>query len=587
MHGTKSIQWNINILPSATRSLSELYPLFRSYLTIDREERRMNKAQLLWHALVKGIESMQKLPIGEQYFARLRERNMLYVDKTEQIYDLMDAGTYLFLARPRRFGKSLLTTTLKEIYRGNRALFQGLWIADKIDWQPRPVILINFNDVSYQTQSLAQGLTKHMDDLAEEYGLTLDGGDYKEKFSELIRRLSTESKVVLLVDEYDKPITDMLDNEQKVEEHVNTLKDFYSVLKSSEGEQLFFTLITGVSKYGKLSIFSELNNLLDITLEPRFATLLGYTQSELEHYFGAYLERLAEKFRTTREEIVTQITFWYDGYSWDGMQRVYVPFSTLIFLEQQRFANHWFSTATPTFLVKLLRKNQIPAYQLADLRADNVLLESADVNHISVLSLLFQTGYLTIKAVHTSFRGETYDLGYPNYEVAQAFQQYLLADYLDQNVDQINASLLRNLQRALTTQQIATFITIFQGVFAAIPHHLFLPQEAYYHSVVYLVLRLLGFTVNAEWPTNLGRIDAVLELDDVVYILEFKMSTGTIALEQIRDKQYHQSFLGRGKRIILLGIAFDPAARNIVDWQQEQLPVNAVYQSPDNTTEST
>ena len=146
MHGTKSIQWNINILPSATRSLSELYPLFRSYLTIDREERRMNKAQLLWHALVKGIESMQKLPIGEQYFARLRERNMLYVDKTEQIYDLMDAGTYLFLARPRRFGKSLLTTTLKEIYRGNRALFQGLWIEDKIDWQPRPVILINFRN---------------------------------------------------------------------------------------------------------------------------------------------------------------------------------------------------------------------------------------------------------------------------------------------------------------------------------------------------------------------------------------------------------------------------------------------------------
>lgn len=518
---------------------------------------------------------MQKLPIGEQYFARLRARDMLYVDKTEQIYDLMNAGTYLFLARPRRFGKSLLTTTLKELYRGNRALFQGLWIEDKIDWQPQPVILINFNGVSYRTQSLARGLTEHMDDLAEEYGFTLAAGDYKEKFRALIRRLATEQKVVLLIDEYDKPITDVLEYEDKVEEHVNTLKDFYSVLKSLEGELLCFTLITGVSKYGKLSIFSELNNLLDITLEPRFATLLGYTQTELEHYFGEYLDRLATKFRTTRAEIVTQITFWYDGYSWDGAQRVYVPFSTLIFLEQQRFANHWFSTATPTFLVKLLRKHQIAAPQLAALSADNVLLESADVNNISVLSLLFQTGYLTIKSVHTSFRGESYELGYPNYEVAQAFQQHLLADYLDQNVDQINTTLLGNLQKALTTQQLDVFIMIIQAFFAAIPNQLFLPQEAYYHSVVCLVLRLLGFTIHVEWPTNLGRIDAVLELDDVVYILEFKMSTGTIALQQIRDKQYHQSFMGSGRRIILLGIAFDPAQRNIVDWRQEQLLVNS------------
>ena len=512
---------------------------------------------------------MQKLPIGEQYFARLRERNMLYVDKTEQIYQLMDVGTYLFLARPRRFGKSLLTTTLKEIYRGNRELFHGLWIEDKIDWQPRPVILINFNDVSYRTQSLAEGLTEHMDDLAAEYGISLKAGGYKEKFRELISKLSAESKVVLLIDEYDKPITDLLENEQKLEDHVATLRDFYSVLKSSEGEQLFFTLITGVSKYGKLSIFSELNNLLDVTLDPRFATLCGYTQAELEQYFDEYLERLAEKYRKTKPELLEQISFWYDGYSWDGIQRVYVPFSTLIFLEQQRFANHWFSTATPTFLIKLLRKSQIPAPQLADLGANDALLESADVNNISVLSLLFQTGYLTIKAVHESFQGTTYDLGYPNYEVAQSFQQYLLADYLDQGVDQINGSLLHNLQKALNLQQLETFITIFQSVFASIPSQLFLAKEAYYHSVVYLVLRLLGFTIHAEWPTNLGRIDAVLELDEIIYILEFKMSTGEIALQQIRDKQYNQSFLGSDKKVILLGIAFDPEQRNIADWKHD------------------
>lgn len=512
--------------------------------------------------------SMQKLPIGEQFFARLRDRNMLYVDKTEQIYNLIHVGTHVFLSRPRRFGKSLLTTTLKEIFRGNRALFQGLWIEDKIDWQPRPVLLLNFNDVSYHTQSLAHGLTIYMDELAQEAGVTLTAEGYKEKFRELIRLLSAKGEVALLIDEYDKPITDLLENEQRVTENVTTLKDFYSVLKASEGEHLFFTLITGVSKYGKISIFSELNNLLDITLDPRFATLVGYTQTEVEQYFGEYIERLTVTYQVTRAEILQQIAFWYNGYSWDGVHTVYVPFSTLIFFEQQIFANHWFSTGTPSFPVKLLRLHQISAFQLTDLAADDTLLESADVSNISVLSLLFQTGYLTIKTVHESLYGATYGLGYPNHEVAQAFQRYLLADYLNQNIDQLNVSVLRNLQRALTQRDIDAFITIFQSVFAAIPSHLFLPQEAYYHSVVYLVLKLLGFTIHAEWPTNLGRIDAVLELPETIYLLEFKMSSGTIALQQIRDKQYAQPFLGGNKTVILIGIAFDKESRNIVDWQQ-------------------
>lgn len=518
---------------------------------------------------------MQKLPIGEQYFVRLRERNLLYVDKTAQIYMLMNVGTYVFLSRPRRFGKSLLTTTLKEIYRGNRVLFQGLWIEDQIDWQPRPVILLNFNALSYQTQSLAQSLTIHMDELAHEYGFTLAANGYKEKFRELIRRLAENGKVALLIDEYDKPITDLLENEQKVQEHVATLKDFCSVLKSPEAEQLHFTLITGVSKYGKLSIFSDLNNLLDVTLDPRFATLLGYTQEELERYFGAYIDRLVARYTVSRAEILAQITFWYDGYSWDGRSRVYVPFSTLIFLEQQQFANHWFSTGTPTFLIKLLRRHQIPAYELDSLTADNALLESADVNNLSVLSLLFQTGCLTIKRVHESFLGESYDLGYPNHEVAQAFQQHLLADYLSLNPDRISTAILRNLHRALTEQNVEGFITIFRSVFADIPSHLFLPREAYYHSVVYLLLRLLDFTVQAEKVTNLGRIDAILELANTVYILEFKMTTGDEALQQIHDKQYAQSFLGSGKTIILLGIAFDKEQRNITDWKEEIIPPQA------------
>ncbi|HRW09197.1 MAG TPA: AAA family ATPase [Caldilineaceae bacterium] len=510
---------------------------------------------------------MQKLPIGEQFFARLRERNLLYVDKTEQIFNLMNVGSQVFLSRPRRFGKSLLTTTLKEIYRGNRALFQGLWIEDKLDWQPRPVILINFNALNYRERSLAEALADQMDKLASDYNLTLSERDHKGKFRELILLLAEQNDVILLIDEYDKPLTDHLEDEAQLQENIATLRNFYSVLKSPEGERIYFTFITGVSKYGKISIFSELNNLLDITLDVRFAMLLGYTQTELEHYFSDYIDRLVTTFQTTHAEILKQIARWYDGYSWDGAHTVYVPYSTLLFLEQQTFTNHWYSTGTPSFLIKLLRSHHIPAYQLADLSADATLLESADVNDISVLSLLFQTGYLTIKARKDSFLGTTYNLGYPNYEVAQSFQRHLLADYLDQNVDRISSSLLQNLQRALATRSLDAFITIFQSVFATIPSHLFLPQEAYYHSVVYLVLKLLGFTIHAEWPTNLGRIDAVLELPDTIYLLEFKMSSGAIALQQIRDKQYAQPFLGSDKTVILLGIAFDRESRNIVDWK--------------------
>jgi hypothetical protein len=524
---------------------------------------------ILWRA------SMQKLPIGIQHFTTLREEGYLYVDKTEQIHTLMRTGKFLFLSRPRRFGKSLLITTLREIYRGNQALFQGLWIEDKIDWQPRPIILINFNDINYRDMSLSDALSGYMDKLAREHDLVLEATDHKGKFLELIVRLSEQQKVALLVDEYDKAITDLLEDEQKVAEHVATLKNFYSVLKATEADHIHFALLTGVSKYGKISIFSDLNNLLDVTMDARFATLLGYTQAELEHYFPDYIDRLATKYNASRSETLEQIKFWYNGYSWDGINRVYVPFSTLVFLEQQRFINHWFATATPSFLIKLLRRNQVPAYTLDDLTTDNKLLESADVNSMSAVSLLFQTGYLTIKQVHESFLGEEYDLGYPNHEVAQSFQQYLLADYLDATPDRISATILSNLHKTLRTQNIEGFIAILKSVFGGIPHNLFLPQEAYYHSVVYLILNLLGFTIHAERLTNLGRMDAVLELADVAYIIEFKMTTSETAIQQIRDKQYDLPFRNRGKLILLLGIAFDKENHNIADWAVERIESKA------------
>lgn len=516
---------------------------------------------------------MQKLPIGEQSFRNLREENKVYVDKTRQIYDLLNTGKFVFLSRPRRFGKSLLTTTLQEIFRGNKTLFQGLWIEDKIDWQPRPVILINFNDLDYRSQTLDRALTNYMDELAAAQGLVLTADHYRDKCRELLVQLSTKQKVALLVDEYDKPITDLLEDDQKVQEHVAVLKNLYSVLKSTEAENLHFVLLTGVSKYGKISIFSDLNNLLDITLDRRFSTLLGYTQAELEHYFTDRIDQLAQTYTMSRPEMLALIARWYNGYSWDGVNTVYVPFSTLVFLEQQMFANHWFSTATPTFLIKLLRQKEIPAYELERIGGGAALVESADVNNISAHSLLFQTGYLTVKQVRLGISGQTqYILGYPNFEVAQAFQQYLLADYLAKPVERLAGTILLRLEDALRSQNIEGFINVLKSVFAGIPHTLFLTQEAYYHSLVYLLLKLLGFTIHAEPLTNVGRIDAVLDLPEAVYILEFKMSTAQIALRQIRDKQYDLPYRNQGKPIILLGIAFDADNRKIAEWKMEQIP---------------
>lgn len=518
---------------------------------------------------------MQKLPIGIQHFDRIREQNFVYVDKTEQIYALINTGTFVFLSRPRRFGKSLLITTLYHLFLGHQQLFQGLWIADKVDWQPRPVLMINFNDLSYHEKSLADALDEQMVSQAAAHGLTLTGSDYKSKFQELIVRLSDQQKLILLIDEYDKPITDLLEDEQKVAEHISILKDFYSVLKTTASNHIQWSLITGVSKYGKISLFSDLNNLLDITMDRRFATLVGYTQTELETYFSDRIDALAAYFAVSRAEILAATRRWYNGFSWDGKQTLYVPFSTLVFLEQQTFDNHWFSTATPSFLLKLFRQNQLPAYILERLRGDNTLLDNADVNNINVISLLFQTGYLTVKQVYPSLQGQRYDLGYPNYEVAQAFQKYLLADYLNTSTTQVGAMMLVDLEEALNREDLPRVVLIVNAALAGIPYNLFLSEEAYYHSIFYLLLKLLGFAILAEPHTSQGRIDALLELPDKIYILEFKLSSAQVALDQIKQRGYDQPYRASGKKIILVGIAFDKEKRAIGDWKSDPALITA------------
>jgi hypothetical protein len=301
---------------------------------------------------------MKNLPIGIQTFSKIIKGNYLYVDKTQQIAELIESGEYLFLSRPRRFGKSLLISTLSEIFSGNKELFQGLYIYDKIEWQSYPVILIDFNKISYTNDKIFEAsLLSFLDKIAAKYDIELSNTFIKDKFGELIEKISekTQQKVVVLIDEYDKPIVEHIDDIEKATKNREIMRDFFGILKSSD-PFLRFVFLTGVSKFSRVSIFSELNNVRDITFSRQFATLCGYTQKELENNFDSYIQDLGSVLEIKKPVLLTKIKTWYNGYSWNAIDKMYNPFSILNLFMDQRFSNYWFATGTPTFLMKLIKK---------------------------------------------------------------------------------------------------------------------------------------------------------------------------------------------------------------------------------------
>ncbi len=304
---------------------------------------------------------MKKLPLGIQTFTEIIKEDYLYVDKTQHIAELIQAGDYLFLSRPRRFGKSLLVSTLFELFSGNKALFQGLSIYDQIEWQSYPVIVIDFNAISCGDEEIFKtSLLSFLDDIAAEYDLKLSKLFVKDKFAELIKKIhdKTGQKVVILIDEYDKPIVNSIEDIDRATKNREILRDFFVVLKSSDAF-LRFVFLTGVSKFARVSIFSDLNNLRDISLSPQFSTLLGYTQNELESDFAQHIQSLCFKLGIKKAPLLAQIKTWYDGYSWDAKNQVYNPFSILNLFTEQQFDNYWFASGTPTFLMSLIKKTQL------------------------------------------------------------------------------------------------------------------------------------------------------------------------------------------------------------------------------------
>jgi hypothetical protein len=508
---------------------------------------------------------MKKLPIGIQSFSKLIKDNCLYVDKTHHIAELIQEGDYFFLSRPRRFGKSLLVSTLYEIFSGNQSLFQGLAIYDKIEWQTYPVIVIDFNKISYNNEEVFKtSLLSFLDDVAVKYEVVLSKVFIKDKFAELIEKIhhKTHQKVVILVDEYDKPIVNYIDDIDKATKNREVLKEFFSVLKSQDAF-LRFVLLTGVSKFSRVSVFSELNNLRDITLSKKFATLFGYTQTELESYFAQHIQNLCFELGIKKAALLAKIKMWYDGYSWNAKDTVYNPFSVLNLFAEQRFSNYWFATGTPTFLMKLIKKKQQDVTVFENKKLSEVVFDSYNIENMDVFALLFQTGYLTITDIDQKSRTLQYTLNYPNFEVKEAFVTFLFESFTNNGFDEIQP-MAYQLRMYLQEDNLEGFMNIIKALFAKIPYPLHIEQEAYYHSLFYMIAVLMGVEIDLEVLTDKGRVDGVLELPSKIYLIEFKygkagrkMETLTNqAIKQIKKKNYGERFLNDSRPLYYLGVGF-------------------------------
>ncbi len=506
---------------------------------------------------------LKKLPIGISTFKDIITENHVYVDKTKIAFELIENGRYYFLSRPRRFGKSLFLDTLRIIFDGEKELFKGLYIYDKYEFVKYPVLRISFNDGKFTTkEEFNQYLYEMMDKNQRDLGISCPkdfsmSGCFKRLIEEAY--LKNNQKVVILVDEYDKPILDNIENTEIATIMREELKNFYSVIKGAD-EYLKFVFITGVSKFSKVSLFSGLNNIEDITLDRRYSTICGYTQNDVETVFAKHLE--GQNFE--------KIKHWYNGYKFLG-EGVYNPFDILLFISKgYEYENYWFSTATPTFLLKLIEKNNYFLPDLEHIVKDRKMLDSFDVDYIELETLMWQTGYLTIDEKIDLYDEIRYKLTIPNLEVRISLMGSI-AEFLTKN----NSIEHRDgIKIALYESNLESLQKHIKALFASIPYNLFINNklyeyEGYYVSVFYAYMEALGIEVTAEDVTNKGRIDLTVKLPESIYIMEFK-TDGTGALKQIKEKKYYEKYLSRNLPIYLVGIEFDVKVRNVskVEWEK-------------------
>ncbi|MBN1971343.1 MAG: ATP-binding protein [Candidatus Delongbacteria bacterium] len=514
---------------------------------------------------------MKNLSIGTQELSEIKNRNSIYIDRTEIIFKLINSGKFYFLSRPRRFGKSLLVSTMNELFSGNKDLFEDTWIYDKWNFEDKhPVIKISLSGIGLEKMELDLALEKVVNQVAKEHKIVLTEKAYSLQFKELITILGKNKPVVILIDEYDKPIIDFIEDPEKAEKNRQILKNFYSVVKDLD-KFIRLLFITGVSKFSKVSFFSELNNLTDITIDKNYSTITGYTEKEIISYYSDYLDILEKDFNTDRITLIKNMRLWYNGYSWDGLNFVYNPFSVMTLFQKRSFSNYWFNTGTPTFLTKLIREKNIDIKKFENsFEVKSGLFDSYDITNIDINVLLFQAGYLTIKEkiIDSEHFSESFALSYPNKEVKDSFYDYLIGEFT--YIDKTDFfEITKDLQRKLESNDLEKFILGLKSIYSKIPSPIFLKEnESYYHTVIYLILKLLkADIIEVEEYTNHGRIDAVLFTKSSIFIMEFKMSNVAEALKQIKDKKYYEPYLSDGREVYCVGVAFGKEERNIKDYK--------------------
>ncbi|MBQ6753980.1 MAG: ATP-binding protein [Bacteroidales bacterium] len=512
---------------------------------------------------------MQNLPIGMQSFESIRQNNFLYVDKTKHIYNLANSNRYYFLSRPRRFGKSLFLSTLEAYFLGKKELFKGLYIETvEKQWTEYPVLYLDMNSGIYDSEErLLNSLNYHLSEWEKEYSIQTKFVNPEDRFSNIIKTAvkQTGKQVVILVDEYDKPLLQTIDNEELHDKFKGILKGVYSVLKGCD-KYIRFGMLTGVTKFSKISLFSDLNNLMDISLDENYTDICGITEEEIKTNFKEHLQAFAEKESTTKEDILSQLKAMYDGYHFSENISIdiYNPFSLLNSLTERKFRNYWFQTGTPTFLIKLLKEND---YDLKDFSEGNITardLTSKESMLSAPVALFYQSGYITIKDYDKEL--QEYTLGYPNKEVEQSFLEFLLPRYVH-TIDDKSASYLSKFIKDLRAGRVEDFLEKMKVFFAGIPYDIIKDTENYYQTILFLICRLVGFYSQAEYRTSRGRMDMLIKTKDYIYVFEFKFDkSAKEALEQIDSKDYPLAFQQDERKLYKIGVNFSSQTKNIDEY---------------------
>ena len=517
-----------------------------------------------------------KYPIGQQSFEILRNGGFLYVDKTMYIDKIVNGSQYYFLGRPRRFGKSLFLSTLKAFFEGKRELFKGLY-ADSMewDWEPYPVIYLDLNNQQFKDDSDFSNLDIIVDEtlkvIEQRWGIVPTQKDLSARFASLIRQVSEKSGkgVVILVDEYDKPLVNNLNQNERFETYRNKLAALYSNFKSS-ADYIRLVFLTGVSRFGKLSVFSGLNNISDISFTRQFAGICGISEEELTENFQEGIKALAEENERTLEEEILELKRWYDGYHFSKKSPdIYNPFSILQVLAYRNYSNYWISSGKPTLLAEQLKNTETDLKEVIHTICNENTLNALDIDNISIEALLYQTGYLTIKSYNKSF--SLFHLGIPNEEVKQGFFEFLLPYYSSVTQDKV-APFIYNLVIEMRSGRVDDFMKRLQSLFAGFGHDLKFDEERNVQNAMLLIFSLVGMHVEAEVRNSDGRIDILVRTADYVYIMELKYDKSAHeALDQIERKQYALPWAVDSRTVIEIGINYSTEKRRIDDWIQKRL----------------